>query len=400
MPVSISHSPAIASRNRGWQSATGALGLILSAFLAACLIVSFYGVPLPSLHAGPPSLAQSLSETIDSQGVDAAVARYRSLAQEGFAGFSENENATNDLGYRLLGRHDATAAAKIFQLNTETHPQSANAFDSLGEAQAAAGDVPAAIASYGAALRQNPRFKTSAIAYARLTGIPRKPYLPLVLLHISAGLGAIALGLAALVFRKGGRMHRWTGTGFLIAILFMAGDAGYLAIIGNEPQNILAAFFTPYLVLTAWLAAKRREMKVDALNLIGLAAAWLITVGGIAFGLKAASEQASLVPFVGFVITALIATVTDLRVILAGGITGGARIARHLWRMCAALFIAVASFFLGQSQLVPQTLRDYNLEVIPPLVVILALIYWLARNLYERRRSLRDPAPLSTRAAA
>jgi len=186
----------------------------------------------------------------------------------------------------------------------------------------------------------------------------------------------------------------------LIAILFMAGDAGYLAIIGNEPQNILAAFFTPYLVLTAWLAAKRREMKVDALNLIGLAAAWLITVGGIAFGLKAASEQASLVPFVGFVITALIATVTDLRVILAGGITGGARIARHLWRMCAALFIAVASFFLGQSQLVPQTLRDYNLEVIPPLVVILALIHWLARNLYERRRSLRDPAPLSTRAAA
>ncbi len=400
MPITMSLAPAIARRSRGWPFAAGALGLALGAILAACLVASFYGIPLPSLHAGAPALAESLAQTIDAQGVDAAVARYRALAQDGFAGFSENENATNDLGYRLLGRKEATAAAKIFQLNTETHPGSPNAFDSLGEAQAAAGDVPGAIASYGEALRLDPHFKTSAIAYAKLTGIPRKPYLPLVLLHISAGLGAIAFGLAALVFRKGGRMHRWTGTGFFIAILFMAGDAGYLAIVGNEQENILAAFFTLYLVLTAWLAARRREMKVDALNVIGLAVAWTIAVGCIAFGLKAASEQASLGPFVGFGIIALIATVTDLRVVLAGGITGGARIARHLWRMCTALFIAVASFFLGQQQLVPQALRDYNLEVVPPAVVVLALIYWLSRNLYERRRALHNLSPVSDRAVA
>ena len=114
--------------------------------------------------------------------------------------------------------------------------------------------------------------------------------------------------------------------------------------------------------------------------------------------MKAASDQASLLPYIGFGSTALLAAVTDLRVILAGGITGSARIARHLWRMCSALFIAVSSFFLGQSQLVPQALRDYNLEVIPPLLVALALIYWLTKNLYDRRRN--RPGASSTGSAA
>ena len=399
MPISMPQPLAFAPRGQAWLFPAGAAGLTLGAILTACLVASFFAVPLPSLPPGAPSLAMSLSQTIDTDGVDAAVTRYRSLEQKGFAGFDENENATNTLGYSLLGRHQPADAAKVFQLNTESHPKSANAFDSLGEAQAAAGETEAAIASYRTALSLDANFRSSAIALAKLTGIPRKPYLPLVLLHISGGLAAIVFGFGALAFRKGGRMHRWSGTAFFVAMLFMAGDAGYLAIVRNEHENILAAFFTLYMVLTAWLAAKRREKKVDALNWIGLAVAWTITVGGIAFGLKAASEQASLAPFIGFGVTALIATVTDLRVILVGGITGGARIARHLWRMCTALFIAVASFFLGQSQLVPQSLRDYNLEAIPPGIVILALIYWLSRNFYDRRRSRRASAPLAASAA-
>jgi hypothetical protein len=48
---------------------------------------------------------------------------------------------------------------------------------------------------------------------------------------------------------------------------------------------------------------------------------------------------------------------------------------------------------------VPQSLRDYNLEAIPPVIVILALIYWLSRNFYDRRRSRRASAPLAASAA-
>ena len=284
MPIAMTHASGGVSRGRGWPFMAGAIGLVLGAVLAASLVVSSLGIALPSLQAGPPSLARSLSETIDRDGVGAAVSRYHSLEQQGFAGYAERETATNELGYRLLGLHQPAAAVEILRLNTESHPTSANAFDSMGEAQIAAGDIPGATTSYAAALRLDPNLRSSAIAYAKLTGIPRKPYLPLVLLHISAGLGAILFGFAALLVRKGGRPHRWTGTAFLIAMLFMASDAGYLAITRHEPENILAAFFTLYMVLTAWLAAKRRDMKVDALNFIGLTTAWIIAVAGIAFG--------------------------------------------------------------------------------------------------------------------
>ena len=40
-----------------------------------------------------------------------------------------------------------------------------------------------------------------------------------------------------------------------------------------------------------------------------------------------------------------LAIVGDLRVIRMGGLKGPRRLARHLWRMCFALFIAAASFF-------------------------------------------------------
>jgi uncharacterized membrane protein len=354
--------------------------------VVASLIVGWLGIPLPFLHEQPPSLALMLAQSIEENGIDVAVSRYETLRKAGFPDVLESENQINDLGYKLLAHHQAAAAVQIFRLNTETHPRSANAFDSLGEAQIAAGDHAGAVASYRTALDIDPHFRSSDIALAKLTGIARKPYLPLVLLHISTGVAAILFGALALGLGKGGRWHRWTGNAFVVAMLFMASDGGILAAARNEPTNILGASFTLYMVLTAKLAARRREMKIDLLNYAGLAVAWVITVGSFGFALKAASEQASMTPFLGFALVTLIATVTDLRVIMAGGVTGGARIARHLWRMCAAMFIAVASFFLGQSQVVPEALRAYNLEAVPPAMVVIALVYFLSKNLLSRRR--------------
>jgi hypothetical protein len=394
MSIAMHQQPVIAwSQRRGRFTAISGL-LVMSVLFLGCIGATLFGIALPSIHP-PPSLADDLSQTVDRDGVDAAVVRYQDLKRHDFAGFLENENATNDVGYRLLANGQANAAVQIFRLNAQTHQASANAFDSLGEAQAAAGDVKGAIESYGTALRLDSHFRSSAIAYARLTGIPRKPYLPALLLHIGAGLGAILFGFGALLVRKGGRPHRWAGNGFAIAMLLMAGDGAFLAIQRNEHENILAAFFTLYMVMTAWHAARRRTMTVDYRNWLGLGVASIVAVASIVFGLKAASDQSSMVPFVAFATVAMIAMVTDLRVILAGGITGAARIARHIWRMCTALFIAVGSFFLGQSQLVPQLLRDYHVQTIPPAFVVIALLYWMSRNMYRRARRRADSTGLA-----
>ena len=78
----------------------------------------------------------------------------------------------------------------------------------------------------------------------------------------------------------------------------------------------------------------------------------------------------------------------DARVLRHGPLTGHRRLARHLWRMCFALFSATGSFFLGQADVIPEPLR------IMPALYVLAflplgfLFYWLWRV-----RSRRDPLP-------
>jgi cytochrome c-type biogenesis protein CcmH/NrfG len=74
----------------------------------------------------------------------------------------------NRLGYELLAGKRPAAAAGILRLNADAFPQSANAWDSLGEAQAAAGDREAAIRSYETALRLEPGSASAADALRRL----------------------------------------------------------------------------------------------------------------------------------------------------------------------------------------------------------------------------------------
>ncbi|TMI74843.1 MAG: DUF2911 domain-containing protein [Bacteroidetes bacterium] len=67
-----------------------------------------------------------------------------------------NENELNLYGYNLMnaGQHDK--AIEIFVLNTKRFPNSANTFDSLGEAYATKGDKKNAIASFKKSLSMNP----------------------------------------------------------------------------------------------------------------------------------------------------------------------------------------------------------------------------------------------------
>jgi uncharacterized membrane protein len=65
--------------------------------------------------------------------------------------------------------------------------------------------------------------------------------LPLLVLHIAAGIIGILSGTAAMSFRKGSRRHALAGQVFVIAMLTMASSAVYLAILKHQMGNILAA---------------------------------------------------------------------------------------------------------------------------------------------------------------
>ena len=63
-----------------------------------------------------------------------------------------SEAEVNALGYQLLQLERLEAAIAAFERNAHAYPGSWNVHDSLGEAQVAAGDIAAAIASYEQAL--------------------------------------------------------------------------------------------------------------------------------------------------------------------------------------------------------------------------------------------------------
>ena len=72
------------------------------------------------------------------------------------------ENDFNNYGYQLLGNKQFDKAIEVFTLNTKNHPASANAWDSLGEAYALAGDKKNAILNFKKSLSMNPPAPTKA----------------------------------------------------------------------------------------------------------------------------------------------------------------------------------------------------------------------------------------------
>lgn len=95
-----------------------------------------------------------------------------------------------------------------------------------------------------------------------------------------------------------------------------------------------------------------------------------------------------------FGVVGLMAAAGDVRMIRAGGVQGPRRLRRHLWRMCFALYIASASFFLGQADEFPEGIRIPALLAIPAFLPLLAMVFWLRR--VRVRPSARSMAGLAT----
>jgi len=73
-----------------------------------------------------------------------------------------NETELNTYGYTLLNQGDKAGAISIFKTNTDRHPQSANAWDSLGEGYALSDDKENAIKCFKKSLTLNPNDGTKA----------------------------------------------------------------------------------------------------------------------------------------------------------------------------------------------------------------------------------------------
>ncbi len=208
--------------------------------------------------------------------------------------------------------------------------------------------------------------------------------LPLLVLHISAGVLAMVAGAIAVSFRKGSVWHARAGNVFVAAMLVMATFASCLAYMKHQPNNVFGGILTIYMVATAWATARRRDGETGILDWVGFLFAFTIGVLGVFHGFQKMTGREPVDPgtfafmqlFMSSVI--LLAGLGDLRM-LVRGISGRRRIARHLWRMCFGWFIATGSFFLGQQQVFPAWLRGSPALLVPALLPLALLIYWMIR---------------------
>jgi CubicO group peptidase (beta-lactamase class C family) len=119
-----------------------------------------------------PSLAKALYRVLAAEGVETAVARYRSLKQEQPPRYDFSEWPLNDLAYKLAGSGKLADAISILRLNVEEHPSSANVYDSLADICQRAGDKACALENYRRALEKNPKNKKAAEMVEQLAAGP------------------------------------------------------------------------------------------------------------------------------------------------------------------------------------------------------------------------------------
>ena len=116
------------------------------------------------------SLTDVLSTTLKEKGVEAMLAEFHNLKSSADPDLYTSESDTNAFGYRLLRRNQVNEAIEVFKLNVEAYPQSANVYDSLGEAYVMRGEREKAIESYQKALAIDPTMESAKLALKKLTG--------------------------------------------------------------------------------------------------------------------------------------------------------------------------------------------------------------------------------------
>ena len=223
------------------------------------------------------------------------------------------------------------------------------------------------------------------------SGLVRGAAAVVLILHISAGSVGLLSGAAALLFRKGSRWHRTAGNVFFVSMLTMSAIAACVAPFLPRWDNAVMGVFTFYLVATGWVTVRHKENSVGLFEIGAFLVASGAAAASLMFGLEAAKSQTGIIEGLsyrsayGFATLWALAAVLDLSVILRGGVSGAQRIARHLWRMCVGLLIAAVSFFLGQQQVFPASVRGSPFLLVPEIAIVGLMIFWLLRVRFTNR---------------
>ena len=213
-------------------------------------------------------------------------------------------------------------------------------------------------------------------------------------IHIAAGGLAIVLGALALSAKKGGTIHRRSGLLFVYAMLVMGITAAILGLRSGAIGNVFGGLMTAYFVVTALTTVRAASAWTRGVNVAGLTVAVGLAFLHIVAGLEAFNSPTGwrngapfqMLFFLAAIMT--LAAIGDVRILRFGMPRGRPRLARHLWRMCFALFIAAGSFFSIRERvaaILPAPFTSGPMRALPILLIFGAMFYWLWKVRSRRR---------------
>jgi uncharacterized membrane protein len=204
-------------------------------------------------------------------------------------------------------------------------------------------------------------------------------------IHIAAGGLALILGAVALVVKKGGSIHRRSGLVFVCAMLVMAVSA---AVLGNVGGGLITIYFVITALTTVRPVTPSTRWTNAALLVLVIVLALATSVSAVqsvnSSELSAGGVPRRTIGVMSFFLVAVmsLAAIGDVRVMRSGAPRGGRRLARHLWRMCFALFIAAGSFFSIRERvekILPDPFTSGPMRLLPILLLFGVMFYWLWR---------------------
>jgi uncharacterized membrane protein len=209
----------------------------------------------------------------------------------------------------------------------------------------------------------------------------------LLYLHIGGGIVGLLTGLLAFASKKGSFLHRSVGKLFVLsmAITYLIGAGVAPFLTEGQRPNFVAGILALYLLISGWLAARHAKPPARWQLQAGLLTALIIAALGLVFMQMGAGSPTGTVDgsppqaFLIFAFFGSLAAIGELNFLIRRELSGTARITRHLWRMCASMFFASGSLFLGQPQVFPEWFATSPMPILLAFLPLLAMLYWAGR---------------------
>jgi len=117
----------------------------------------------------PKSIGGCLYDLIIMESIEKVIEKYEKIKNSpSKKNFIFDEDQLNSLGYQMIKEMKLNNATKLFELNLEEYPNSASAYQGLGDAYLKCGQIALAIENYKKSVELNPDNENAKKALKKL----------------------------------------------------------------------------------------------------------------------------------------------------------------------------------------------------------------------------------------